>query len=108
MRPGDAARWVRPWAFAVELRVEGLGLACGLAPNIPSLRNNICREFGIDVDHARIGTPRPPEAGRLSCGRRLVPRGTRSGGVIDAAGHLAVENDEAGGLIGRSAGLRGQ
>ena len=57
MRPGDAARWVRTGARAVELRVECLGRAGSFIPRIPSLRSYIATEFRVDVNNSGVRTP---------------------------------------------------
>src|ERR1035441_5965739 len=104
MRPGDAGRWVGAGTGAFEFRVPGLRRVGGSAPRVPSLRDYVGREFGIDVDHAREGTPGTAEADGALRGLR------RSGscGFGISTGDLAVDDHVASVLMERGTRLRGE
>jgi len=102
--PGNAGGRIGAGTGAVEFRVPGLRSLVGAAPYIPSLRDYIGGQFGADVDDPREWTPGTAEADGIARGCCLIRRRGRG----DSAGDFAVEDDVAGGLIGRGARLRGQ
>src|SRR5207245_1836302 len=81
-------------------------------PVVPAGGVEVGGKFGVDVDDAGVGAPGAAEGGgAVGRGRAL---GAGGGGVhgcgvvVDAAGDAAVEDDVAGGLAWRGAGLCGE
>ena len=94
MRPRNSAGRIRAGTSAVGFGVEGSLLVRSLAPVVPTCGTDLARQFGMDIDDAGVRTPRTAKA------YAAFLRG------VESADNFAVEDDVAGALVGRGAGLR--
>lgn len=95
VRPVDARRGRSAGPGRVGFGVVGGGFVGGVGPITPAGRVDVGGELCINEDHAGVRTPGATEVGGLVSGR------------IERGGDAGVEDDIAGGLIGRGARLCG-
>src|ERR1700751_2896747 len=108
--PGDSRGEVGSGAGGVELGVVGGVFVCWIIPVVPAFGAQICGQVGVDVDDAGVGSPRTAEAYGVVGGSGAFCAGGCGvhglGVVVDGAGDVTVDDDVAGGLVRRGAGLR--